>query len=895
MARWPEWFRRVGDGATHPRALDVGKKLLGYLAIRRQTPGVQTLTQRVVLDDGTVVEASFSGDQPQVTVYAPDGGEACELYVESGMLDLGQNLAADAGSRFNRGPPVFDARPATLHFGDGVDCHAGEPGLNGKIRVNPATRQISSECLPKQGRSVQSRLRDPEKKLAQAMLPASCWSGLMQRYVQAIYGGDAVKYSGSKTALTVNGVELGCTSERVTGLVELGAELVFITIAGSTATWNAVEFTACGKSVYAAYLTAKRANKTALADKFLTVALSCAMPSKIKGGAVQGSLSGAGKPTIASGWQFSRVGAEAAAVLYDEVRACELWRLTFTRSGSAVTVSEALLERQALPMSDIACTISCPGQSETTLSGNMGWLQPGQRVDHPAAAFYDDGGMVVIRYSVDASQDFVATEGFECRNASLTPVGTPYPTEAAASVYTCAAYTRATEPEPFVSLPRSPVTKVACGIYARRSNGAVLWGTVEAVDALIHAGDAGSGAADQRVGFSTTGFASHTVAAPTSKTSTVSFTSLVSGEPRPFETGNDSIGADPRCAYIKTTALRECDSYECGHICTQVSLGDAPSVGLCHGPVVGGCVTVVDCGTGMHTPYISSGSMTCTYSCLSTTSYQAGGLLLTGKKSVLVQAHGASAGFAVIEVRRRGCTTDDPFNGYSVDGQPQVRCYAPTNGDCTGTVTVSCDGGPYPGHPEAAHAAHTEDVSVSLAALTGAERYLEPLEVGVAFHKTGVHRYEADFDVVGFDGVLRKGVAKGFSLEYVNGLDIIVTSVVGGIPTLDTFAASNRVPFERGDLTCPTFYSLLRTDLDDAPVWVDSESGNVRLEVEVMKAERIHGVFQKGFTYSMRCSLLGAETRISNPLQFGESVNMDREVVTGGYPKVNTPSFVGWA
>ena len=70
MARWPEWFRRVGDGATNPRALDVGKKLLGYLAIRRQTPGVQTLTQRVTLDDGTVVEASFSGDQPQVTVAA---------------------------------------------------------------------------------------------------------------------------------------------------------------------------------------------------------------------------------------------------------------------------------------------------------------------------------------------------------------------------------------------------------------------------------------------------------------------------------------------------------------------------------------------------------------------------------------------------------------------------------------------------------------------------------------------------------------------------------------------------------------------------------------------------------------------------------------------------------
>lgn len=895
MARWPEWFRRVGDGATNPRALDVGKKLLGYLAIRRQTPGVQTLTQRVTLDDGTVVEASFSGDQPQVTVYAPDGGEACELYVESGMLDLGPNIAADAGERFNRGPPEFDDRPATLYFGDGVDCSPGSPGLNGRVRINSATRQIASECLPKQGRSVQSRLRDPEKKRAQAMLPASCWSGLMQRYVQAIYGGDAVKYSGSKTALTVNGVELGCTSERVTGLVELGAELVFITIAGATATWNAVEFTSCGKAVYAAYLAAKRGNKSWFAEKLLTVALSCAVPSKRNSGIVQGELSGVGEPTTANGWQFSPTGAEAAAVLYDGQRGCELWRLDFKRTASAITVNEALLEQHLLPLSDIACTVSRPGKPETTLSRHRGWLHPGQSMDHPVAVFYDDGGMVVIRYSVDATQDFVATEGAECRDERFTPTGTLYQTEAAPDVYTCAAYTRAAAPEPFVQLSRSPVTKVSCGIYARHSNGIVLWSTVELVDALIHAGYVADGQQEMRVGFSVHGGASHIVSEHTDKISTVSFNSLVSGEPRPFQSGNDSVNSDPRCAYIKVPALRECNSNQCGNICTQVSLGDAPSVGLCHSPVIDGCIHTVDCGTGTHTPYISSGSVTCTYPCISTTSYQAGGLLLTGKKTVLVQAHGAASGFAVIEVKRRGCRTDDPFNGYSVGAQPQVRCYAPTNGDCTGTVTVSCNGGPYPSHPEDDHAAHSEDVLVSLARLTGAERYSEPLEVGVLFHKTGVQRYEAAFDVVGFDGVLRKEVARGASLEYVNGVDIVVTSVISGVPTLETFVASNVVPFARDDLTCQTFYSLLRTDINDTPVWVESASGNVRLEVESMKADRISGVFQAGFAYTVRRSLLGAETMSSDLLQFGASVNMDREVITGSYPKVNTPSFVGWA
>lgn len=187
MPRYPEWFKRAGDFIPAPAALNVGKKLLGYIATRRETPGVDTLVRRVKLSDGTVVEASFHGDQPRVIVYPPDGEQAaCELYVESGMLDLGPNIASDAGERFERGAPEFDDRPATLHFGDGVDCAPGQAGLNGKVRIDTTVRTLRSECLPKNGGSVESRLSDPAKKRAQAMLPASCWSGLMQRYVQAV-------------------------------------------------------------------------------------------------------------------------------------------------------------------------------------------------------------------------------------------------------------------------------------------------------------------------------------------------------------------------------------------------------------------------------------------------------------------------------------------------------------------------------------------------------------------------------------------------------------------------------------------------------------------------------------------------------------------------------------
>ena len=76
--------------------MDVGKKLLGYLANQKRLSGVDSLVQRVTLEDGTVVEARCDMNIPTVRIY-PGGSEAaCELYVESGLLDLGPNIAPEA-------------------------------------------------------------------------------------------------------------------------------------------------------------------------------------------------------------------------------------------------------------------------------------------------------------------------------------------------------------------------------------------------------------------------------------------------------------------------------------------------------------------------------------------------------------------------------------------------------------------------------------------------------------------------------------------------------------------------------------------------------------------------------------------------------------------------------
>ena len=132
--RYSGWVAKKGISAA---AVDLGRKLLGGLEFRRRAPGVKSLIERATLDDGTIVEASFLGALPLIRVYPPEPGDesTCTLYVESGLLDLGPNVASDAGERFNRGPPQFDAAPATLYFGAGVDCPEDEPGLNGRLRV----------------------------------------------------------------------------------------------------------------------------------------------------------------------------------------------------------------------------------------------------------------------------------------------------------------------------------------------------------------------------------------------------------------------------------------------------------------------------------------------------------------------------------------------------------------------------------------------------------------------------------------------------------------------------------------------------------------------------------------------------------------------------------------
>ena len=63
----------------------------------------------------------------------------------------------------------------------------------------------------------------------------------------------------------------------------------------------------------------------------------------------------------------------------------------------------------------------------------------------------------------------------------------------------------------------------------------------------------------------------------------------------------------------------------------------------------------------------------------------------------------------------------------------------------------------------------------------------------------------------------------------------------------------------------------------------------------IENAPLAHAEMVGGFTYGCATSLLGAKVTHTLQLDRGHSINMDRQTITGGYPKVSTPSFVGWA
>ena len=212
----------------------------------------------------------------------------------------------------------------------------GKPGFNGLLRI--LGRQVSSQCLPKNGSPIQSRLKDPVKKQAQALHPASNWSGLMQRYVAAVYGGNQVKYSATATALTIAGITINVTSS--IGLTIISGRLGFIQIDEGTATLRRVKpKNPCVASAldFWASMSEDDDEERARKNKVLTIALSgCKIGSVVATCDI--AATGNRHFTSRAAWVFAHDAATAVAVLEKDGTATA-YEATFTfEDGDAVLV-----------------------------------------------------------------------------------------------------------------------------------------------------------------------------------------------------------------------------------------------------------------------------------------------------------------------------------------------------------------------------------------------------------------------------------------------------------------------------------------------------------------------------------------------------------------------------
>lgn len=392
--------------------IDAGKKLLGYIANQKRLSGVDSLIQRIAVNDESgavwLVEARFDKDIPSVRIFPPNSDSAvCELYVESGLLDLGPNIAADAGERFNRGLPQFSEDPATLYFGTGVECVEGQPGLNGAVRLQG--QNVASDCLPNIGNGIASRLTNPVKKQAQALQPASNWSGLMQRYVQAVYGGDTLDYSATAAALTIGGVTIPVADS--VGLLNIGGALRFLVIDGGTLTMYQVRpSSACVLAVLQAWASMPDDDE-ALRDrknKVLTIALSgCVIGPAVGSGTI--SASGNHHFTNRAAWVFAHDAPTAVAV-FENDGVATAYEATFTLDGDVVSAALTTLDSgDVLNAGEWPLFVADQNPYGEAVAHASGFattpdaLEAGQTFDFPVYATYEAGEPLVVSCSLVSS------------------------------------------------------------------------------------------------------------------------------------------------------------------------------------------------------------------------------------------------------------------------------------------------------------------------------------------------------------------------------------------------------------------------------------------------------------------------------------------------------------
>lgn len=878
--RYTNWFRRSGDPDAPSGAVNLGKKLLGYLSNQRRLGAPETQVIRRIMDDGTLVVASFIGGIPKVAIY-PTGTDlqppACELYVESGLLDLGPNTAPDANERFNRGLPEFDDSPALLYFGDDVTC---DDKLNGKVQIAPG--RMHSQCLGEAGDApVESRLTDPAKKQAQAVLPASCWTGLMHRYIAAIYGGDQVDYR-----LNGDGLEIGSGGSAATvspwagntwGLLKIKGRLTFVQVTTDGVSYYDAVFTPCAAYVLRLWgaLAKGSDEQKRYADKVLSIALSgCAPGKKIAALPLPATHDGMFSDY---GFAFSETEAKAVGVVKRDGKASLV-----TLSIEEGVVTEALLEESVLPPSSLKPAPILLGPRTSTMLSSGEPVFGAEDVDVPVCAWYDqDNALVVLRYAFvhQAAPDIEITT---CRGYVADGASHEFYAPHASDYYNpdldCGVTARSGV---LGSRERIPIRHViiASGFYCAEQN----WSQVETYSAYAkkHSNEMLDFILDRDPSFDQyprryidVSFTFGSTETPTWTWSKVFDYNEASDFLRPGSTSPIAVATPPiphtgACPYNSHTF----ESKEKDIFAATREWNNAGGV----------CPPGYEIYLAADVSEYASGSISRSWTPTVRSGVVAVGALVSRPAEYAVCARGSATSSWGVKYSPSGLFTGPPYMGNLYADYRQGVMYA--IGATTETMTL---------HSTDGTCRNPEDYYDTTPAT--------PFNDSKTESTPDVRVYNGPYASINWTGENPLGFPSatnttpaigGFCSEqfFVSTPWGGNTTVSGGL--VDGTGDYSPTNVSTNSVSCPStvaFFNSLPTS--NNPIKCESEGGEVTLVYTYLDNE---GAILRTNNYVARQSLLGANTVPDVNLNFGASIAMDRETISGGYPKVNWPSFVGWA
>ena len=880
--KYAGWTHISGDKKAG-KYLNIGRKLLGEIKNQLNLSKNRVGKLSYTCDDGTVVEARWTGDIPEIRV-TPTGSTstaACNLYVESGLLDLGEDISDTATDRFNKQRAEFEDEADSdepplddLTFGDDMACNF-LGGLNGQIEVGLSDTDIGirSGCLGESGSdAVKSAYRNPEKKQAQSVLPASLWSGMMHKFVAAIYGRANRTYAIDSGAnklniLSPNGtIEIGVTPwvTESWGLIYVEGRLRFVSITvdnGIEVKIYKPKFDDCSGYIFQFWRAVQATINKAKADKVLVIALAGCKPDIVAEQTL--SVAADGTPISNYGWSFNDDGDKCVHVFRTDTES-SVKQLTFGYEDDEFTCDILSVATGTLPPSEWAYEVVSPSETDETVARQFVGSDTGavflaaSDFDSPAYVFYNKNKLNIVRHKLVSGNEVDYLTYNDCSTARF-PSYTLHPER----------YSGTTEvPDCASTTLGDNYYEIVTGFHCKE-DGVAKWTNVTMFKANVEK--------------STLAIKKWMLIQTVRAISKEAFTSEIAPGP-----GTDLPTYDPGLYGYKACragCIDDVFDYGLGTECNGGPIHS--SIDNCGGPTPEGDLSTVCCGG----PPLTGGGFDAgtTYEVTAEVWYYRYtvfvGELLSGPTQSLILPNGNRQSTIAADYDFRGGNGSFTYGRLADFHTIESIIHStgqtwPCTPPCPNYLIAAADY-TFPKGDSNCRRANT------LYGFTYADG-IGAAEAAGGFPSVAV-------PTIGIRGIekMRMLFAHGDAASTYNEWAVKEGSVQY------KYSGSDFTSLTGGGTSCSHLSeTLFNIAGGHDPILVkneDNSGGNITLFQK--RATGLHGdpIFSVGFQYRVQQSLLGNRITTKINTDFGSSLDMDRQDINGGYDIVKSPSFIGWA